>query len=122
MSLDWSIGNCRDWEELNSDEEWPITNELIWANLVVHLGEITEKNWEEFYARYTIWCRMGGDSRGTKVTPMDVHRRIGMATNVFPAKTRLQWIREMTNRELDASAHHAEWTLEKSLPKESTDA
>jgi hypothetical protein len=95
MTLDYSIANCRDWEELNSDEEWNVTQGIIFSTMWVGMGSITEKNWKQFYERLTIQSMLvGGSGLNAKnengewvpyrYTPEDVYRRIGLTTNVSP--------------------------------------
>ena len=90
MSLDWSISNCEKWEELNSEEQWPITNSLIWATMPLGMSCINEKNYEEFYVRIAVYEKIRGpymhkitDGGREKyyITLEDVRRRIGLYTN-----------------------------------------
>lgn len=86
MSLDWGIEKCRDWKELKSDTEWPITEAMIFECMSVGIGAITEKNWRTFYARSMIFRRLIG---AEEFKPSDVRRRIGLHTNVSnESKTR----------------------------------
>lgn len=106
MALTWDISNVADWKELSdSDFECVITDVIIWGCISTGIGEITEKNWEEWFVRFAwneqstgrAWIQ---DSDGNSVfmKPEWVKRRIGLKTNVFPEMTRAKWIR----KELDA--------------------
>jgi len=93
MSLDWSISKCEDWEELTNDEEWPLTNALIWMTISTDIGEITEKNADEFYTRIRMVESVHGYSffktdpetkaRKSAITYESIRRRIGLSTNVI---------------------------------------
>ena len=49
MSLNYDL--CGVKADYKDDAVWPITSALIWGTMSVGLNAITEKNWEEFYAR-----------------------------------------------------------------------
>ena len=93
MSLDWSISECEDWKELTTDEEWPVTNALIWLTISTDIGRITEKTVDEFYRRIRIVERIHGipyyqidpetKKRRSLVTYEGIKRRIGLNTNVI---------------------------------------
>lgn len=106
MSLDWSIADCEDWEELNSEEEWPITNALIWRTMVVGFGRITEDNYEEFFERNEASNLIYGpavfkwDENKKKVnllTLAAIKRRIGLNTNVTTL-TKAKWEKDFMRR------------------------
>lgn len=93
MGLNWDITNCKNMDSLTVEEngEWAITNSLIWLTLAVDMGQITDKNIGEFYARTKVWEALTGAmiTRGTDkeledyfLTFADIHKRIGLSTNV----------------------------------------
>lgn len=87
MSLNWELSDCEDWEELKSDEEWPITNGIIWLTIAVDMGHITEENWEHFYSRVWLFEKVYGaflyDANGPRpIKAEEIKRRIGLHTNV----------------------------------------
>ena len=87
MSLDWNITNCNNWENLKSEKEWGITNTLIWATMSVDMGDITEKNYVEFYSRIkaleaVFGALANGPDGSYFITIEDVKKRIGLSTNV----------------------------------------
>lgn len=91
MSLNWNITACTNFESLQSEEEWTVTDTLIWATMIVGMREITEANAAEFYARLHIFESLNGslvfsfDENGERqphfITPEDVMKRIGLRTN-----------------------------------------
>ena len=75
MSLNWDISKIadKDWawvpvtEAFGPDSMYakndpdskylnPKLEAIIWATMAVDMGEITEKNYEEFFQRYVMWC------------------------------------------------------------------
>lgn len=52
MSLDYNLTSVHDYEGLHeSDLEWNITQALIFHTMGAGMGDITESNWQGFYAR-----------------------------------------------------------------------
>lgn len=110
MSLNWSIEDIKDWEQISMDAEKngleaTKTNALIWATMSVDLPGITAKNVDEFYWRIKvleqksgpfIW-RYGGEGEAAttreayEFTREDIERRIGLSTNVS-TKPRIAWV------------------------------
>lgn len=88
MSLNWNISKCKDWKRLADKKGWPVTDKLVWATMAVGMGEITERNYEEFYRRLhiieqnngTFFLQHNGQPR--YITLAEVKRRIGLYTNV----------------------------------------
>lgn len=86
MSLNWNIENVKDREQIQTDDEWLITDSLIWATMAVGFTEITEANYEEFYKRLHLAELVRGAYRNRAgepvyITKEDVKRRIGLHTN-----------------------------------------
>ena len=117
MSLNWSVQKVRDWQALAADKnEAAITEVVILATMGVDIGEITEKNWVEFYARMKFletlngpWLR-DGDDKPYLLTPQMVKRRIGLKANVVDL-TRAKWLRgvsKVIGFRLDSYAFDAE--------------
>ena len=104
MSLDWNVGKVKDfdkwgWVKDEAGEEVlnPLTDRLIWATMAVELGDITEKNADEFYIRLqTLGYRFGSKGYAT-ITREDVRKHIGLKTNVSN-ETRKSWLRERMKR------------------------
>ena len=69
----------------------PRTHTLIFSCMSLGMGEITEVNWEEFYARLHVLERVHGsllmqDGLPVYFTPDDVRRHIGLRVNVAEEK------------------------------------
>ena len=91
MALNTSIINCVNYEELNNVDNYPKTEAIYFVTLVTDLGEITDKNFGEFYARIKVYGLISGY---TDITLEDVKRRIGLTTNVSN-RTTLQFFKRM---------------------------
>jgi hypothetical protein len=91
MALHTDISNCVNWEELNSDANYPLTEKIYFLTMVVDLGEITNTNFGEFYARVKAYEAVSGDD---SITLADIKRRIGLSTNVSN-RTTAQFIKRM---------------------------
>ena len=74
-------------------EMHPVTHAIIFATMAIGMGEITEKNHEEFFDRISKWEKVGGaflqDGNGKprKLTIEDIEKHIGLTTNVFPKES-----------------------------------
>lgn len=95
MALHWNITDCKNMEALQVEEtgEWAVTNALIWGTLAVDMGQITNKNIGEFYARVKVWELVSGalvqrlnqkeDTYADYFLSFgDIEKRIGLSTNV----------------------------------------
>ena len=98
MSLDWGIDKIRDWEAITmgSDVEGPITHSMVWMTMVLDMGIITEKNWKEFYARSKLYAQLAEEEPFFKLE--DVHRRIGLRTNVITKGSTRDWVWRIAKR------------------------
>ena len=54
MALNWNIEDCKNYKELTTDKEWPITNALIWSTIAIGINEITSKNVKKVFTRIRI--------------------------------------------------------------------
>ena len=101
MALSWDITACRNHEELWSDENKSITEQLIWLMMATGIGEITVKNYADAHARIKVLEAMDGayinkvehnlfNGEDTVVpyfyTVEDISRRIGINSNVTNEK------------------------------------
>ena len=122
MSLDWDITKCKNDEEirLNQEVEGDITEKIIWSSLITKLGEITEDNWAEWYARYVIWNRVLCFDNDLEAK--DFHRRIGMSTNVFPAESRSKWLNGVIKKQLMKAEATAKYEIKVLLEEEKANA
>lgn len=96
MSLDWRFTDAERFAKL-TDEEKSFNDTFIWGMMAVGLGEITEKNAEEWAWRYAYAVRLNGafyyvDDKIYIPTVEQVRKRIGLSTNNHPNKTRRQFI------------------------------
>jgi len=104
MSLNWNTQNCNP-SEAKDDNEAAIREMIIWQTMVVHMGEITENNWKEFYARIALMEKITGPlmlvgGEPYPVTPEMVRRWIGLTTNVS-TDSRAKFLREVIGSEID---------------------
>lgn len=130
MSLDYNLGKIEDWENVcfierdalpseapRADENGKIremaalTHAMIFATISVKLGQITEKNANEFYARMKILERLwgpfvykmeNGEKSDVELTPEDIRAHIGLSTNVID-ESRAQFMKAVKN-EMDRHA------------------
>ena len=111
MILNWEITNVKNWEEIamNVEVEGDITEQIVWSSLITKLGDVTEDNWAEWYARYVIWNRVL--CFDNELTPEDFHRRIGMTTNVFPAESRSKWLNGVIKKQLKQAESDAVYKM-----------
>lgn len=91
MALTWSLENCFDWKELKSDSNWAKTESLLWLMMAIGIKEITKENYGEVFARVAVLESIDGayltSHNGNGMAPVyyepvDIYRRIGLATNV----------------------------------------
>jgi len=83
----------------------PVTNQLIWATMIVGMFKITKKNWEEFYWRVHLYEDTIGHFL-TKyendkpvpyfITAKDIHNHIGLSTNADTI-TKTKFIRKIAD-------------------------
>lgn len=117
MSLDFRLNNIKDfqtvcWEwrtpgvEKDGKKLNPLTEGLIWSTMAIGLGEITEKNIDEWMARLAITDKLFGTMSvkwdGEKKIEMPYTREelvmhIGLTTNVTNEK-RPSWLKRTTTR------------------------
>ena len=108
MALHWNIEDVK--ANYKDDAVWPITNALIWGTMSVGMGEITKKNWQEFYTRchmietiHGAWL-INPDGKERPITPQDVYEHIGLHTNASQ-KTKAQLKTAMDRRFREQATH-----------------
>lgn len=109
MSLDYTLSNIENWSEVCLDDDGslrPVTEVLIFTTMSVGIGEITEANVTEWIARLAITEAIDGGSiiapdGQRSITEDEVIAHIGLSTNVFPALTRAQWLKQQIGRRVD---------------------
>ncbi len=104
MSLDFKLDKIKNYKTVTryGNELSTVTNGLIWSTLSVGLGEITEKNVDEWMVRLALvdkllgtMLKKNGESR--PFTRDEVVTHIGLTTNVSNEK-RPGWAKRMTER------------------------
>ena len=108
MALNWNVENIKNYKKVcwNKEELNPITNTLIWGCMNVDIGEITDKNWKDFYLRIHLSELWGGsfltnENGAYYITKQDVFNHIGLSTNVG-FKSRSKWLNKFfKNKEQD---------------------
>ena len=100
MGLHWDLTKIENHEEIQADDEWGITETIIWMTMSVGLQGITEENVEEFVQRAAILQALSGPwmSHGIYVTDEMIRRRVGLFTNVSDEK-RAAWIKRQTDKQ-----------------------
>lgn len=94
----------------------PVTESLIFKTMSVGIGEITEANAAEFYARVHLVEQIDGPSmfgmpegRPDTITVEDVRQHIGLQTNAtYKVETRSKWLSRVIGQELDTAARRYE--------------
>ena len=105
MSLDWYVADVdnykeRCWVEYDGDKYLsPVTDTLIWAAMRIGMNGITEKNWNEFYARMLLDPRSRREDGYLFIKPEDVKAHIGLSTNVSPV-SRTKWFKALMEEAL----------------------
>ena len=95
MPLHWNLKNIKNYEDVcfYTDDSGlknmePLTNQFIWLTMFVDIGEITEENAAQFYARVSLLEKLNGAFMWEEDTPYfityeDVKKHIGLSTNVY---------------------------------------
>lgn len=102
MSLSWNVENIKNYKEvcwLEDGKLNPVTNALIWSTISVGLGSITDKNLDEFVARFRIIEKLHGptiyrDGKEAQLTDEEIAAHVGLYCNVSN-ETRAQWARRI---------------------------
>ena len=107
MSLNWRFTNQEVYDALpKTQAEHEITNIFIWGSMSLMLGEITEKNIEEWIFRSMVMdmidSPIGHSRKGDKVdgfipTVEQLRARIGLCTNAS-VRTRAGFMKEVAKR------------------------
>jgi hypothetical protein len=100
MALHWDLTACADYEALTTEENYPLTEAMVFATMGTGIGTITEANWPEFYARVHV-------AGYFDVTPEQVRRYIGLKTNVFPVESRAKWLKRVMGSRVDDAVYRA---------------
>jgi hypothetical protein len=95
----------------------PVTHGLIFATMTIGIGAITEATAGEFWARISMYERLGGAWLTTAdgprpFTKQDIYDHIGLTTNVSE-ETRTKWIARIVKADLNDAAREFERFAEK---------
>jgi len=116
MSLNYDLRETADFDAITTDEAWPVTQAIIFATMAVGIGDLSEANLPEFYARISLYEQVGGaflrefTDDGPVDRPLtydDLRARVGLKTNVFPVETRAKWLKRVVGNTLDDRVREA---------------
>lgn len=124
MSLNWDLTKIKDYKKVcwNGNEMNPRTNTLIMMTMVIGIGEITEANAPEVFARLSFYETLRGAmmgrtlKRGYKPAPFTfehVRAHIGLSTNVFPKISEAKFLSNVGGNFLDDQLRMVERELKK---------
>jgi len=114
MGLNLDMTKVKDFDKLKSDEESAKTNVLIWATMTIDLGEITEKNIDEWLFRAKLYTKATGHGLGSNKDGIwnpskeDLIKRIGLHCNVC-STTRAAYMKKV----MKALEHDVEYEIRK---------
>jgi hypothetical protein len=97
MSLDFNFTDAPHAEEMKSDEQWGLTEAIIFITIPIGMPRIEEKTVEEFFRRVAAWELATGaicveDKKPRYTTLDDIRLRVGLRTNASP-KTKHQFLK-----------------------------
>lgn len=117
MSLNWDISDCANSEELLTEEQWPMTEFMIFSTMIVGIGKITEENVSEYYSRIRFYERLNGhffktkdefgNFEGKDFPPSELKKYIGLRANVSYEETE-GWISRISEGTLQKEKHFYE--------------
>jgi hypothetical protein len=86
MSLNFSYGKVKNYKEVcfEAGEDGKMkgsTNVLIWATMSIGMSSITEKNYVEFWVRFSSAHAVFNLYHGKAITLDDIKAHIGLTTN-----------------------------------------
>jgi hypothetical protein len=118
MALHWDLSKIKDYKDICWIEDGAnkrlnyITESIIWTTIIVDLGEITEKNLDEwrwrlaFLSQFDQGLLIIEDSKPRNPTKEELTAHIGLSTNVS-TRTR----REFIKRWVDVLSRNADRAL-----------
>ena len=125
MSLTWDLTQIKDHDTVcfvetvdGQRQLAPLTHSLIFATIGTALGQITEKNAGEFYARVKLLERVDGPylhgpDGPYLITPEDIRAHIGLVCNVVD-ETRTKWLGRL-KRDMDFRVHEFDAAARKAV-------
>lgn len=96
MSLNWDSTKCNPAEPVD-DNDFNSRECMIWGSVAVDIGEITEKNIDEWVFRLRFLDRLGRGITNTPVPESVVRRWIGLKMNVV-TEPRKKWMKKRLDR------------------------
>jgi hypothetical protein len=119
MSLSFELTKVKDFKELLGDDGMPLpkTQSIIFSTISAGMGEITEKNYIEFYLRVAASDAMSQWPKGEPITLEQVRRHIGLKTNVFPMESRSKWIKRVMDNDIREIEYRIRRDAQANLPK-----
>lgn len=104
MSLNWQFTDKERFAAM-TEQEKKINHCFVWGCMFIDLGQITEKNAQEWHERYVIanekigpfYYEAGSAQKPWVPTLGDVQKRIGLHTNVT-TKTRKQFVNKIARQ------------------------
>jgi len=108
MSLNFELEKIKNYKTLcwTGKEMNPVTPALIWSTTSIGIGEITDKNHEEFFERLDMHQKVYGsilrtDSGPFPITIDMVRDHIGLKTNVFHKVTKKKFLSNLAKGALE---------------------
>jgi hypothetical protein len=117
MSLNYELTRIKDWKSrclIDDNRLNPVTEYLIFATMSTGIGEITEKNYIEFFIRLKADDAISPWPKGEiDITLQNVRDHIGLRTNVFPNESRSKWVK----RVFDSAVREYEYRIRRNEEK-----
>lgn len=116
MSLNWNLGPNADkirelYPPTSDGYQNVVTYTIIMLTMGTGIGNLTEANAAEFFARASVSEKLHGpflrqaDGKPQPLTPADVAAHIGLTTNVFPTESRTAWTKRVFGNALDDATY-----------------
>lgn len=113
MSLNFDLSNVQHNDELHvvlpngENDLAPMTKSIVFMTMAIGMGEITEKNYREWFERASSVEAVHGPMILSYdqqfITLEDVMRHIGLSTNVFPKTPRKKFYSNLAEAALKKS-------------------
>ena len=117
MPLHWDRSKCKDLPDKLDETDNSIITTLTYGTMFTGIPEITEKNYQEFYARihmlelitgaFQIEYQEDKEPKPLFLEPKDIKRFIGLSANASQL-TRRQFVAQKITKELDKFKKEAE--------------
>lgn len=111
MSLNWSAKDVKNWETVNTDENWPLIQNIIFYTMSVGINQLKADNVEEFRRRLLMYSMLDGGQAmqedSERYTLEFFNSLIGLYTNASP-KTKTQfnkWLIQVMEDRIERFGH-----------------